>query len=110
MAIYSSAARNAIAAALASMLNGSRLFIMSTTGRTLAVVAMPQVTSPSEGVLEAGRFAPADVVSTGDAFRYEIQQPSGLVVLSGAVAELGIKETGFKEGGRVFVDSFVLTV
>lgn len=111
MAIYSTAARNTLAAALAGLLGGSRLFLISATGRTLAVLDVPELKSDSPGVLETVTlFKPEDVIASGDPQRYEIRQPSGLVILSGAAAELSINPPSLVEKGRIYIDKFVLTV
>lgn len=110
MSVYSADARNAIAAALASLLSGSRIFVLSATGRTLAIVPIPALESPSAGVLTTGPFPPVDALASGEPSHYEIRQSSGLMLLSGAGAELKITPSSLVEGGRVYIDSFSLTV
>lgn len=110
MATYSPDTRNAIAAAIASLLSGSRLFLLSATGTILAIVPTPPIRSPETGTIEAGPFAVGDVVGSGEPVRYEFRQASGLAVMSGFGSELRIDPPLLVAGGRVFIDSFVLTV
>lgn len=110
MASYGADVRNAVAAAIAALLGGSRLFLLSETGRTLAVIPLPTIRSPIPGVLELGPFPRENVLASGEPARYEIRHASGLALLSGAKAELTINPPVLLEGGLVYVDSFVLTV
>jgi hypothetical protein len=110
MATYSSEVRNAIAAALAALLGSCRLFLLSETGRTLAVFVVPAIRSDSPGVIETGPFARVPVVASGDPTRYEFRKASGQVLLSGAGAELRINPSSLVEGGLVYIDGFTLTV
>jgi len=110
VATYSSDTRNAIAAALAALLGGSRLFLLSEAGRTLAVLPVPDVKSPTSGLLEAGPFERGTVVASGEPTRYELRQQNGLVLLSGVGSELRVTPPVLVEGGLVYVDGFTLTV
>jgi hypothetical protein len=110
VAVYGADVRNAVAAAIASLLSSSRLFLLSETGRTLAAVAMPPAKSPSPGVLEIGPFPRETVLASGEPTRYEVRQASGLVLLSGAGSELRVNPSVLVEGGLVYIDGFTLTV
>lgn len=110
MATYSAAARNTLAAALAQLLGGSRLFVLSATGRTLAVFAVPSFTSTVPGVLETGAWSREIVMASGMPDRWEIRQASGLVLMSGTSAELRITPPELVQDGNVFVDGMTLTV
>lgn len=110
MAIYSAEMRNAVAAAIAHLLGGSSLYLLSETGRTLAVLAMPSFSSDSPGEITSGKFSRTDVLASGTPTRYEVRKTSGQVLLSGAGAELKINPSSLLEGGLVYVDGFTLTV
>jgi hypothetical protein len=110
VAIYSAETRNAIAAAVAALLGGSRLFLLSETGRTLAVLTVPDVKSPTPGLLETGAFERVTVAASGEPTRYEIRSAAGLVLLSGVGSELRVTPPVLVEGGLVYVDGFTLTV
>ena len=110
MAVLSPDTRNAIAATLAALLGGSRLFVFSATGRVLVVAPVAEIQSPEVGLLQSGPFAPAQVVASGEPARFEFRQASGLVVLSGFSAELKISPVQLVEGGTVYIDAFTLHV
>lgn len=110
MAIYSAETRNVVAAALAALLGGSRLFLLSETGRTLAVFPMPTLNSAVSGVIEAEKFERQNVVAPGAPTRWEVRRGSGQVLLSGSASELTITPPQLSDGGLVYIDGFVLTV
>lgn len=119
MATYGPDTRNAVAAAIALVLSGAHLYLLTETGLTLAAVPFPSFTSPTEGVLEAVGFPATEAIATGEPRRYEVRRGSGSVLLSGSSNELTIRLEGMPvgqrpptlmRGGRVFVDGFLLTV
>jgi hypothetical protein len=111
VATYGADVRDAVGAAIASVLNGSRLFLLSETGTVLAVLPAPNITSKEPGVIETGKFERGSVIASGKPTRYEFRRTNGgLPSLSGAGAELRIDPPVLIEGGLVYVDGFTLTI